>query len=71
MRILFDEENLFWDEVWEIIKKIVFYINYIIMLEVMEKWFVSMIKELLLRIYMIIEEINRRYVEELNNKGYE
>ncbi len=41
------------------------------MSEAMEKWPVSMMKELLPRIYMIIEEINRRYVEELNNKGYD
>ncbi len=71
MRILLDEENLSWDEAWEITKKTVSYTNHTIMSEAMEKWPVSMMKELLPRIYMIIEEINRRYVEELNNKGYD
>ncbi|MGO0881207.1 glycogen/starch/alpha-glucan phosphorylase [Clostridioides difficile] len=71
MRILLDEEGLSWDEAWQITKKTVSYTNHTIMSEAMEKWPVSMMKELLPRIYMIIEEINRRYVEELNNKGYD
>lgn len=48
MRLFFDIERLFWDEVWEIMRKVFVYINYIIFLEVLEKWLVLMIIEFLL-----------------------
>ncbi|GAA0092734.1 glycogen/starch/alpha-glucan phosphorylase [Paraclostridium bifermentans] len=68
MRILMDEEALGWDEAWEITKKCTSYTNHTIMTEAMEKWQISMIKELLPRIYMIIEEINKRYLNKLKTK---
>lgn len=68
MRILLDEEGLSWDEAWYITKNTISYTNHTIMAEAMEKWPVEMMRKLLPRIYMIIEEINRRYVEDLNYK---
>lgn len=65
MRILIDEEGFLWEEVWDIIIKIVVYINYIIMVEVFEKWLIDMVKIFFLRIYIIIEEINRRFCSEM------
>ncbi|WP_195923816.1 glycogen/starch/alpha-glucan phosphorylase [Paeniclostridium hominis] len=68
MRLLMDEEELEWDEAWEITKRVISYTNHTIMAEAMERWNIHMIKELLPRIYMIIEEINKRYIRKLNNK---
>ncbi|GAA0864360.1 glycogen/starch/alpha-glucan phosphorylase [Paraclostridium tenue] len=68
MRLLMDEEELGWDEAWEITKRVISYTNHTIMAEAMERWNIQMIKELLPRIYMIIEEINKRYIRKLNNK---
>ena len=63
MRLLIDEEGMTWDQAWEITKKTVSYTNHTILQEAMEKWPIDMIKELLPRIYQIIEEINRRYID--------
>lgn len=63
MRILLDEEHLSWEQAWEITFKTCSYTNHTILREALEKWPVDMMKELLPRIYMIIEEINRRFVE--------
>lgn len=69
MRILIDIEGLGWDEAWEITTKSISYTNHTILAEAMEKWRLGMVRELLPRISMIIEEINRRFVEELKKKG--
>ncbi len=63
MRILLDEEHLSWEQAWEITFKTCSYTNHTILREALEKWPVDMMRELLPRIYMIIEEINRRFVE--------
>ena len=63
MRILVDEYNLEWNEAWTITRGVVAYTNHTIMPEALEKWPVDMFKNLLPRIYMIIEELNRRHVE--------
>lgn len=68
MRLLMDEEELGWDEAWDITKRVISYTNHTIMAEAMERWNIHMIKELLPRIYMIIEEINKRYIRKLSNK---
>lgn len=65
MRILIDEEHLSWESAWEITRKTCSYTNHTILREALEKWPIDMIKELLPRIYMIIEEINERYVNEI------
>lgn len=70
MRILLDEEGLSWDEAWDITKDTISYTNHTIMAEAMEKWPGEMMKKLLPRIYMIIEEIDRRYKNYLNKKYY-
>ncbi|AEB75065.1 glycogen/starch/alpha-glucan phosphorylase [Clostridium botulinum] len=68
MRILIDEEELDWDEAWDITTKIISYTNHTIMAEALEKWPINMFKELLPRIYMIVEEINRRFTEDIKAK---
>ncbi|KGN02167.1 maltodextrin phosphorylase [Clostridium novyi A str. 4570] len=68
MRILIDEEELDWDKAWDITTKTISYTNHTIMAEALEKWDINMFRELLPRIYMIVEEINRRFVEEIKFK---
>ena len=63
MRILLDEEELTWDQAWEITKKTVSYTNHTIHQEAMERWPETMISDLLPRIYQIIQEINRRHID--------
>lgn len=70
MRILLDEEGLSWDESWNITIKVMSYTNHTILCEAMERWSEDIMKKLLPRMYMIIEEINRRYVNNLRKKGY-
>lgn len=65
MRILLDEEDLNWENAWEITRKVCSYTNHTVLSEALEKWPVEMVQSLLPRIYMIIEEINRRHVEEI------
>lgn len=68
MRLLVDEHNVAWDEAWEITKKCCAYTNHTIMSEALEKWPIELFSRLLPRIYMIVEEINRRFCEMLINK---
>lgn len=63
MRILVDEESLSWDYAWEQVTNICAYTNHTILPEALEKWSVDIVRELLPRTYMIIEEINRRFIE--------
>ena len=68
MRILMDEEGLGWDEAWEVTRKSVAYTNHTIMSEALEKWPIDLFSRLLPRVYQIIEEINRRFILEIQNK---
>ena len=68
MRILLDEEGLSWENAWRITQNTISYTNHTILAEALEKWPIDMFKSLLPRIYMIIEEINRRYCADLWNK---
>ncbi len=68
MRILMDEEGLGWDEAWEVTRKSVAYTNHTIMSEALEKWPIELFSRLLPRVYQIIEEINRRFILEVQNK---
>ncbi|MCI6059793.1 MAG: glycogen/starch/alpha-glucan phosphorylase [Dorea sp.] len=65
MRILLDEENLGWDEAWEITTKTCAYTNHTIMAEALEKWPIDLFSRLLPRIYQIIQEIDRRFVNQV------
>ncbi|MDE6829869.1 MAG: glycogen/starch/alpha-glucan phosphorylase [Lachnospiraceae bacterium] len=65
MRILLDEEGLGWEEAWEITKKTCAYTNHTIMAEALEKWPIDLFSRLLPRIYQIIQEIDRRFVEHI------
>lgn len=66
MRILVDEENMGWDEAWTITVNTMGYTNHTILAEALEKWGIDMFKKLLPRIYMIVEEINRRFCVEIS-----
>ena len=63
MRILIDEENLSWDEAWDIVTKTISYTNHTILPEASEKWPIEMFRTLLPRVYDFVEEIDRRYRE--------
>ena len=65
MRILLDEEGMSWDEAWKITTQCISYTNHTIMAEALEKWPLYMMRDLLPRVTMIIEEIDRRFIENL------
>lgn len=69
MRLLMDEYGFGWDEAWEIVTKSIAYTNHTVMPEALEKWPVTYMQSLLPRIYMIIEEINRRFNNYMVEKG--
>ena len=68
MRVLMDENGLEWDEAWDVTTKTVAYTNHTIMAEALEKWPIELFSRLLPRIYQIVEEINRRFVEDIKAK---
>ena len=71
MRLLMDENGFGWDEAWYQVTHMMAYTNHTIMAEALEKWPVSYVSNLLPRVYMIIEEINRRTILDLRAKGYD
>ena len=68
MRILMDQEGLGWDDAWAVTTKCVAYTNHTIMAEALEKWPIELFSRLLPRVYQIIEEINRRFIIEVQNR---
>lgn len=68
MRILMDEYNVGWNDAWSIVQKTFAYTNHTILAEALEKWDIDIFRNLLPRVYQIIEEINRRFMEELRVK---
>ena len=68
MRILMDEHGLSWDEAWDVTTKTCAYTNHTIMAEALEKWPIELFSRLLPRVYQIVEEINRRFVLEIEAK---
>ena len=68
MRILMDEHYLTWDEAWEVTTKTCAYTNHTIMSEALEKWPIELFSRLLPRVYQIVEEINRRFIAQIEQK---
>ena len=68
MRLLMDQEGLGWDQAWDITTKCCAYTNHTIMSEALEKWPIELFSRLLPRVYQIIEEINRRFILEIQAK---
>lgn len=69
MRIIMDDYGYGWDEAWSIVSKTVAYTNHTVMREALECWGEDMFRNKLPRIYQIVQEMNRRYCEELHSKG--
>ena len=67
MRVLMDQEGLEWDEAWEITTKTISFTNHTVMPEALERWPIDLMERLLPRVYMIIEEIDRRYRESIDS----
>ncbi len=65
MRLLLDDYHMEWDEAWNIVTKVFAYTNHTILAEALEKWSIDMFRSLLPRIYQIVEEINRRFLQTL------
>jgi len=68
MRVLMDDYYLTWDEAWEVTTKTCAYTNHTIMAEALEKWPIELFSRLLPRVYQIVEEINRRFIAEIERK---
>ena len=68
MRLLIDQEGLTWEEAWDVTTKTCAYTNHTIMSEALEKWPIDLFSRLLPRVYQIVEEINRRFLIEVQNK---
>ena len=62
MRILLDDWELSWEQSWDITSKVMSYTNHTILAEALEKWPINLMKNVVPRMYQIIEEIDRRYV---------
>ena len=69
MRVLMDEEGMEWDDAWRITEKTISFTNHTVLPEAMEKWPISLMQSLLPRVYMIVEEIDRRWRERLEKVG--
>ena len=69
MRILMDDYDIDFDEAWDIVKKTVAYTNHTILAEALERWNEELIGKVLPRIYIIIKQINKRFVEECQIAG--
>ncbi len=65
MRLLMDEKGMGWDEAWDIVTHVFAYTNHTVMSEALEKWNVTMFSEIVPRVYMIVQEINRRLMAHL------
>jgi len=63
LRLLIDEEGLDWDTAWDVVTRSISYTNHTVLPEALEKWPIDMLRSLLPRVYMFIEEIDRRYRE--------
>jgi len=68
MRILMDEEGMGWEQAWDIVCRVFAYTNHTILAEALEKWPMDMFERLLPRIYMIVDEMNRRLVGDLHSR---
>ncbi len=69
IRVLIDDEGLEWDDAWTITRDMISFTNHTVLPEAMEKWPIDMFKELLPRVYMIVEEIDRRFREDMGKRG--
>jgi starch phosphorylase len=71
MRLLIDEENIAWEIAWDITVKTFSYTNHTILAEALEQWSIGLYKKVLPRVYQVIKDIDKRFVMELVEKGYD
>lgn len=70
LRVLLDEEKMEWEEAFRIVSNTCFYTNHSLLREVMESWNTNLVRSIVPRVMEIIDEINRRFVDDLYKKGY-
>ena len=68
MRLLMDDYGYSWDDAWDLVKRTISYTNHTVLAEALEKWKSEMVRVMMPRIYAIIEEIDRRFREEMREK---
>ena len=68
MRILMDDCGYSWEKSWEITTKTFAYTNHTVMAEALEKWDIPLFRELLPRIYQIVQEIDRRWNDRMRSE---
>ena len=66
MRLLVDEKGLDFDLAYKVAKETISFTNHTVMPEALEKWPINTFRALLPRLYMFIDEIDRRYRENLS-----
>ncbi len=69
LRILLDQENLEWDDAWRIATTSISFTNHTVLPEALEKWPIELFNSLMPRVYMIVEEIDRRWRERVSALG--
>ena len=68
MRILLDDAKLGWEEAWDITTRTLAYTNHTLLPEALEKWPVAWFEMMLPRHLEIIYEINRRLLNDVQNR---
>ncbi len=70
MRLLLDEHGMSWDDAWAVVQQTFAYTNHTVLAEALEKWEVSIFQKLFPRVFEIVQEIDRRFREELAKAGH-
>ena len=69
MRIMLDDCGYGWEQAWDIVTRTIAYTNHTVMSEALECWLVELFSRKLPRIYQIVEEIDRRFREQMQKLG--
>ncbi|MDT4809665.1 Maltodextrin phosphorylase [compost metagenome] len=70
MRLLVDENNLPWNEAWDITQRAFAYTNHTLLPEALERWPLPLFRRVLPRHLEIILEINARFLDEVRIRFY-
>lgn len=69
LRLLLDEHDLSWDDAWKVVTETFAYTNHTVLAEALESWEVSIFQKLFWRIWELVEEIDRRFREDMATRG--